>query len=113
MVLQVPQGIRRAINKKNKRPVFRRLKLTDVEKETVQQGRRFGGSQEKGNKSQRDVWKMRPSAKVQGRRASLLHLKKLRLGETSPAYAQRGTEGMCRAPSRQFPNKGPDLLVKY
>lgn len=22
------------------------------------------------------------------------------------------TEGMCRAPSRQFPNKGPDLLVK-
>lgn len=83
--------------------VFERLKLTDVEKETVQQGRRFGGSQEKGNKSQREVWKMRPSGKVQGRQASQLHLKELCLGETSPAYAQRGC---VEHPAGNFQTRG-------
>lgn len=82
---------------------FRRLKLTDVENETVQRGRRFGGSSEKGNKSQREVWKMRPSGKGQGRRASLLHLKKVRLGETSPAHAQRGC---VEHPAGNFQTRG-------
>lgn len=118
MVLQVPQGIRRAINKKNKRPVmfqviitvFGRLKLTDVEKRDCPTGQEIWresreGEQEPEGSVEDETFRESP------RKASK--------SAPSKEITPRGditcirTEGMCRAPSRQFPNKGPDLLVKY